>query len=138
MLTKSVEEFASQNNLGVITTFRRGGAAQMSIVSCAPFGEGVAFTTTEDRAKLINLRRNPRCSLLVSQDDWWGFVVLEGEAKVQGADNTPAAELRDALREVYRRIAGEHPDWEEYDRAMVDERRAVVTVVPDHVYGTKA
>ncbi len=138
MLTKSVKEFASENSRGVLTTFRRSGALQMSVVSCAPFGEGVAFTTTEDRAKLINLRRNPRCSLLVSRDDWWGFVVLEGEARVQGADDMPADELRDALREVYRRIAGEHPDWGEYDRAMVDERRAVVTVVPDHVYGTKA
>ena len=110
----------------------------MSIVSCAPYGEGVGFTTTEDRAKLLNLRRNPRCSLLVSQDDWWGYVVLEGEARVQGADNTPPDELRDALREVYRQIAGEHPDWEEYDHAMVEQRRAVVTVVPDNVYGTKA
>lgn len=138
MLAKSVESFLSQNSRGVLTTFRRNGAAQMSVVLCAPFGDGVSFTTPRDRAKLRNLKRNPRCSLLVSQDDWWGYVVLEGSAETRDADNTPPDELRDMLRVVYRRVAGEHSDWDEYDRAMIDDQRTVVTVVPDHVYGTKA
>ena len=51
--------------------------------------------------------------------------------------NTGAAELRQALRDVYRAAAGrDHPDWDEYDEAMVRDRRAAVVVVPDHVYGT--
>jgi PPOX class probable F420-dependent enzyme len=139
MLPDNVREFASQTHRGVLTTFRRNGAAQMSIVSCGSYRNGVAFTTTADRAKLLNLKRNPRCSLLISQEDWWGYVVLEGHAEVLSADNTDAEEFRMALRDAYRAASGtEHPNWEEYDRAMIDDRRSVIIVVPDRIYGTRA
>ncbi len=136
MLSDEVKEFISTNNKAVLSTFRRNGAAQLSIVIVGTYDGGAAFTTTEDRAKLINLRRDTRCSLLVSQDSWWGFVVLEGTAQIMGADNTDAETLRQAFRDVYRSISGEHPDWDEYDRAMRDDRRAIVIVRPEHVYGT--
>ena len=137
MLPESVKKFVSENHRAVLTTFRRNGAAQMSIVTTGAYSDGAAFTTTEDRAKLANLKRDPRCSLLVSHESWWGYVVLEGRARVMAPDNTDAEELRQALRDVYRAASGEeHPDWDEYDRAMVDDRRAAVVVVPEHVYGT--
>ena len=138
MFSESTKTFVGENHHGVLTTFRRSGAAQMSIILCAAYGDGVAFTTPGDRAKLRNLRRDPRCTLIVSQDDWGGYVVFEGLAKILEAGNTDADKLSDALREVYRGISGEHPDWDEYDRVMLEERRAVVIVVPEHVYGTQA
>ncbi len=138
MLSDNVRAFLAQHHRGVLTTFRRNGAAQMSIITCGPYRDGAAFTTTEDRAKLRNLKRDPRCSLMVSQDDWWGFVVLEGRAEILSPGNTDAEELRLALREVYVAAAGrEHPNWEEYDEAVRDDRRAVVIVVPEHVYGLR-
>ncbi|MXY47593.1 MAG: PPOX class F420-dependent oxidoreductase [Chloroflexi bacterium] len=136
MLPDNVRDFIAKNDKAVLSTFRRNGAAQLSIVVVGAYGDGVAFTTTEDRAKLLNLRRDSRCSLLVSQDNWWGFVVLEGTARILAADNTDAGELRQAFRDVYRSISGEHPNWDEYDRAMVEDKRAVVVVVPDRIYGT--
>ena len=137
MLPERVKKFVSENHRAVLTTFRRNGAAQMSIVTTGAYSDGAAFTTTEDRAKLSNLKRDPRCSLLVSHESWWGYVVLEGRARVMSADNTDAEELRLALRDVYRAASGEeHSNWDEYDRAMVDDRRAAVVVVPEHVYGT--
>ena len=139
MLPDKVREFATQTHRGVITTFRRNGAAQMSIISCGPYRDGIAFTVTEDRVKLRNLRRNPRCTLLVSQESWWGFVVLEGRAEILSAGNTDPDELRLALRETYRAASGEeHSNWDEYDQAMRDDRRSVIIVVPDHIYGTAA
>ncbi len=139
MLPDKVRDFATQTHRGVITTFRRNGAAQMSIISCGPYRDGIAFTVTEDRVKLKNLRRNPRCTLLVSQESWWGFVVLEGRAEILSADNTDPEEFKMALRHAYRTASGEdHPNWEEYDQAMRDDRRSVVIVVPDHIYGTAA
>ena len=138
MLSDQVREFLSQTSRGVLTTFRRDGAAQMSVVSCGPYRDGVAFTTTADRAKLINLHRNPKCSLLVSQDDWWGYLVLEGHAEILSPANTGAAELSAILRDVYRTVSRvEHPDWEEYDQAMRDDRRSAVVVIPERVYGTR-
>ncbi|HZA22255.1 MAG TPA: PPOX class F420-dependent oxidoreductase [Dehalococcoidia bacterium] len=138
MLPDSVREFASRTHRGVLTTFRRNGGAQMSIVSCGPYRNGVAFTTTANRAKLLNLKRNPRCSLLISQEEWRPYVVLEGRAEILSADNTRAEEFRMALRDAYRAASGiEHPNWEEYDRAMIEDRRSVVIVVPERIYGTR-
>ena len=138
MISDPVIEFLSQTSRGVLTTFRRDGAAQMSIVSCGPYRDGVAFTTTADRAKLINLHRNPKCSLLVSQEDWWGYVVLEGHAEILSSRNTGVTELAVILRDVYRAVSRvEHPDWEEYDQAMRDQRRSAVVVIPERVYGTR-
>lgn len=138
MLSQNTKQFLSRNHQGVLTTFRRDGGAQMSIITVGPYRTGAAFTTTQHRAKLLNLRRNPRCSLLVSQDDWRSYVVLEGHAQVLSADRTDPAQLTQALRDVYRTASGgmEHPDWDEYDAAMVKDRRSAVVVVPDRVYGT--
>ncbi len=139
MIPEHIKQFASETHRGVLTTFRRNGAAQMSIISCGPLREGIAFTVTEDRVKLKNLRRDPRCSLMVSRESWWGFVVLEGHAQIISADNTGPEELRLALREAYSACSGEdHPNWAEYDQAMRDDRRSVIIVVPDNIYGTAA
>jgi PPOX class probable F420-dependent enzyme len=132
-----LHQFASQQHFAVVATFRRNGAAQLSIVLCGPFRYGIAFTTTRDRAKYANLKRDPRCSLLLSHRDWRLYVVLEGRASILSSENTPPDELRQAFREVYRAAAGrEHPDWEEYDRAMVADRRVIVVVEPERTYGT--
>lgn len=136
MLSENVREFVAEHHKAVLSTFRKNGMAQLSVVVAGPFEDGAAFTTTADRAKLPNLKRDARCSLLVSQDSWWGFLVLEGKARILSEDNTEPERLKLALRDVYRSIAGEHSDWPDYDQAMKDERRSVVVVVPDHVYGT--
>ena len=137
MLTDEVRAFLAENNRGVLATFRRNGLPQMSIVTCGPFRDGAAFTTTEERAKLVNLRRDSRCALMVSHESWWGYLVLEGRAELLSPKVTDDDELRLALRDVYRAAgAREHPDWDEYDRDMRDQRRSVVIVVPERVYGT--
>ena len=137
MLPANVVEFAQSTHRGVLSTFRRDGSVQMSIISCGPFREGIAFTVTEDRVKLKNLRRDPRCTLLVSRESWWGFVVLQGRAEIMSSDNTEREEFRMALRDAYRAASGsDHPNWEEYDQAMRDDRRSIIVVVPDHIYGT--
>ena len=127
--------FLEINHRGVVVTFRRSGAAQLSIVSCGPYQGGVAFTTTADRAKLANLRRNPRSSILISKPDWSGYVVVEGNADIRGPDGTDPEELRLTLREVYQTCAGrEHPDWDDYDSAMAEQRRSAIIVRPHHIY----
>ena len=136
MLTETWREFVAENRRGVLTTFRRDGAAQLSIITVGPYREGAAFTTTEERAKLHNLRRNPRCSLLVAREDWSAYIVLQGAAQVFSAGNTDGEELRLLLQEVFRTAAGrEHPNWAEYDRAMAEQRRSAIVVVPEHIYG---
>ena len=84
-----------------------------------------------------NLKRDPRCSLLVSREDWWGYLVLEGRARIVSSENTDPEEWRLVLRDTQRAYAGrEHPDWEQFDQTMVRERRVSVIIVPEHIYGT--
>ncbi len=136
MLDDNQMRFVADNRRGVLTTFRRDGSAQMSLVTCGPYQDGVAFTTTAERAKLRNLSRNPRCTLLVARENWSAYIVLQGVARVLSPSNTGADQLRLALRDVYRTAAAtEHPDWAEYDRAMQEQRRAAIIVVPEQIYG---
>ena len=100
MTFEEILPFLEANHRGVVTTFRRNGAAQLSIVTCGPYKGGVAFTTTGDRAKLANLRRDSRSTILVSKPDWSGYAVVQGRADVLWSDRTDPEELRIALRQV--------------------------------------
>ncbi|CAJ1580588.1 PPOX class F420-dependent oxidoreductase [[Mycobacterium] wendilense] len=125
------------NSLGVLATIKRDGRPQLSNVSYYfdPRAVAIQVSITEPRAKTRNLRRDPRASLLVGSDDGWAYAVAEGDAVL----TPPAAEPNDAtvegLIELYRNIAGEHPDWDDYRRAMVTDRRVLLTLPISHVYG---
>jgi len=135
MQLDKIEEIVALNHEAVFTTFRRSGATQMSIVTVGVLLNGVAFTISPGSAKLANLRHNPRCSLLVSRRDWGDYAVLEGLAQILSPDATPIEELRLTLREVYRAASSkEHPDWEEFDQAVQEDRRSAIIVVPEHIY----
>lgn len=124
---------------GVLVTIKRDGRPQMSNIAFALGDDDVVeISVTDDRAKTANLRRDPRSSLYVGQDDFWGYVVLEGDAEltpVAAAIDDPTVE---ALVDLYRRLQGEHPDWDEYRSAMVTDRRLIVRLRPTHAYGMAA
>ena len=133
-----VLSFLKAHHEGVVTTYRRSGAPQMSIVRCGPFRDTITLVARGGTAKLANLSRDPRCGVLAVRQDWRGYAVVTGTATVHDWDNTDAEELRGMLREAYTACGGgQHPDWEEYDRVMREEGRAVVMVQPEHVYGTR-
>ena len=134
---RDVESFLSTNHRGVVMTRQADGAAHSSIVVCGAYEGNAAFVAVHGRsAKVRNLRRDPACTVLAVTDDWRAFVTVEGEATLYEASNTDAEELRVLLRKVYRACGDkDHPDWEEYDQAMVDQRAVVVLVRPERVYG---
>ncbi len=127
----------SNNSLGVLATIKQDGRPQLSNVSYHfdPRNLAIQASITEPRAKTRNLRRDPRASLHVTCDDGWSYAVAEGNAIL----TPPAASAHDdtveALIALYRNIAGEHPDWDDYRRAMVDDRRVVMTLPISHLYG---
>ncbi len=134
---EEVRPFMEANQPGVITTIRRNGAGQVSIVVCGAYqGNAALVSVRGNSAKVRNLRRNPNCTVLSVTPDWRRFAVVEGQATLYDAGNTDAEELRVLLREVFRACGDkEHPDWEEYDRAMVQQEAVVVLVKPERVYG---
>ncbi len=93
------------------------------------------MSLTDDRAKTRNLRRDPRVSLHVVADDFWSYVVLEGEASLTPVAQDPHDATVDALVAYYRGSVGEHPDWDDYRRAMVADRRLLLEVRPTYAYG---
>ena len=130
-----VQQFMEANHRGVIATFRKNGAAQASIVASGWFQDAAVFVALGKSVKLTNLRRDPRGTMLRVKPDWSEYTVVEGRAEIRGPDNMDQEELRILLRDAYKACGGDHPDWDEYDRVMKEDRRAVVTVKPDHAYG---
>ena len=126
---------ASKSNNGVAITLRRDGRPQPSNVTYLVDGDVIRFSSTESRAKVKNLRRDPRLTMYVGTPDFGAYVVVDGRADVSGPAAAPDDAATEALVDLYRRIAGEHPDWAEYRAAMVTERRVIVTLHPAHAYG---
>ena len=121
---------------GVLVTLKSDGRPQLSnIVYHLGDGGIIRVSITDTRAKTRNLRRDPRASLHVASADFWSYVVIEAQAEL----TPPAAAPDDAtvgeLVEYYRAIAGEHPDWDDYRRAMVAERRLMLRLHPERAYG---
>ncbi len=127
----------SGNSLGVLATIKGDGRPQLSNVSYHfdPREVVVRVSITEPRAKTRNLRRDPRASILVDSDDGWSYAVVEGIAELTPPAASPGDDTVEALIALYRNIAGEHPDWDEYRQAMVTDRRVLLTLPISHVYG---
>ncbi|MHA3019927.1 PPOX class F420-dependent oxidoreductase [Mycobacterium sp. BMJ-28] len=125
------------NSLGVLATIKSDGRPQLSNVSYYfdPREVVIQVSITEPRAKTRNLRRDPRASLHVSSDDGWAYAVAEGDALLTPPAADPHDDTVEALIALYRNIAGEHPDWDDYRRAMVDDRRVLLTIPISHLYG---
>lgn len=129
--------FLAGRHLGVLATLKRDGRPQLSTIGFGydPGSRCVSASVTDGRAKTANLRRDPRASLHAASDDGWAYVVAEGTAELTPVAADPADETVDALVAVYRAISGEHPDWAQFRQAMVDERRLVLRLHVERVYG---
>jgi PPOX class probable F420-dependent enzyme len=125
------------HNQGVLVTLRRDGRAQLSnIVYGIDDDSKVSISVTEDRAKTKNLRRNARAELYVPAESFWQYVVLDGTAELSSTAQSPHDATVDELVALYRRVRGEeHPDWDEFRAAMVNERRLVIRFTPTSAYG---
>ncbi|WP_299534543.1 PPOX class F420-dependent oxidoreductase [uncultured Streptomyces sp.] len=122
---------------GVLVTLKKDGRPQLSNVNHAydPVARTVRVSVTEDRAKTRNLRRDPRASYHVTSADRWAYTVVEGTAELTAPAADPHDATVEALVALYRDVRGEHPDWDDYRRAMVRDRRVVLALHIEHVYG---
>jgi uncharacterized protein len=123
-------EYIGNNSHGVLATIKRDGRPQLSNISYTLDDDGlIKISVTEDRAKTKNARRDPRVSMTVIGDNWYQYIVVEGTAGFIDDDPLPA------LRHVFERVAGKpHPDWDEFDQAMLSEQRIVMTISIDRLY----
>ena len=122
---------------GSLITLKRDGRPQASVVIHVwdPARRAVLISVTDDRAKTRNLRRDPRASYQVVTPDLTAWAVGEGFAELTPPAADPHDDTVEALVGLYRRLVGEHPDWPEYRAAMVADRRVVLTLPFERVYG---
>lgn len=127
----------AESRLGVLATIKADGRPQLSPVM--PFYDrsaGVIHVSMRaGLAKTANLRRDPRATLEVTRADGRAWATAEGTATLTGPGTDASGPEVEALVAYYRRAAGEHPDWEEYRAAMVADRRVLMTMTVDNVYG---
>jgi PPOX class probable F420-dependent enzyme len=120
-------EFIRPRHHMVLTTFRSDGSLQSSPVTGGIDDDGrIVISSYPQRAKSVNLRRMPRASITVLSDEFNGaYVQVDGDAEV--IDPPDAVE---PLVDYFRSISGEHPDWDEYRQAMVDQGKCLIRVTP--------
>lgn len=127
---------AAGQRLGVLVTLRRNGRPQTSNVVYAVRDQQVLVSLTDSRAKTRDLQRDPRATLHASTPDMSAWAALEGTAELSPVTTTPGDATGRALATPYTIIAGdEHPNWDEFYAAMVDERRLLLTLSITHGYG---
>lgn len=125
------------NKRGILATIKRDGRPQLSNVAYDWDAEArlIRISVTDSRAKTHNLRRDPRATFEVTTDGLAAYAVVDGDATLSAVTTDPHDTAADELVDLYRSVAGEHPDWEEYRAAMVAERRLVARISVGHVYG---
>lgn len=127
--------FATDRTKASLITLRQDGRPQSSNVLYIIDGSTVSMSLTGDRAKTRNLRRDPRACLHINDESFWQYVVLDGTVSL-----SPVAEAVDdptveELVVYYRRLSGEHNDWDDYRAAMVREHRVVARLEVSSAYG---
>jgi PPOX class probable F420-dependent enzyme len=125
MDTGKAAEFLRAHHRAVLATSRSDGHPQMSPVTCAVDDAGrVLISTRETAMKTKNLRRRPQAALCVLNDNFFGeWVQVEGDVEL-----ISLPDAMDLLVDYYRRVSGEHPDWDDYRAAMVRDKRVIVRI----------
>ena len=128
-------QLAAEQRRGVLVTLKRDGRPQLSNINYGVTDGVIRVSITDGRAKTANVRRDPRVSLYVGRSDGWAYLVLEGEAELSEVARTHDDDVVEELIDLYQSVQGEHPDWDDYRRAMVDDQRMVLRLRPTRAYG---
>ncbi|WP_333771628.1 PPOX class F420-dependent oxidoreductase [Streptomyces sp. IBSBF 2435] len=138
--TDALLDLLREQRTGVLVTLKRDGRPQLSNAAFTydDATRTIRISATDDRAKTRNLRRDPRASFYVGTPDMRTYLVAEGDAELTPVAAQPQDATVEQLIDVYRAIAGEHPDWDEYRAAMVADRRLVISLRAGRAYGAGA
>lgn len=128
-------DWAAERKLAVLITIRSDGRPQSSDIVYYVDTGVFHISMTAGRAKTVNLRRDPRAVLHISDEKAWSYVSLDGTVELSPPTTTPGDATSDALVDYYEQLAGQHPDWAEYRQAMIDEGRLMARLTPTSAAG---
>ncbi|KQU69006.1 PPOX class F420-dependent oxidoreductase [Phycicoccus sp. Root101] len=120
-------DFVRPRHQMVVITTRSDGRPQASPVTGGVDQEGrIVISSYPERAKTNNARKRPELSVMVLSDDFGGaWVQVDGDCEV-----IDAPESVEPLVDYFRCISGEHPDWDEYRQAMLDQGKSILRLTP--------
>ena len=130
-------DLIATTKLGILATIRADGVPQLSPVThhYDRKAKVILVSVTEGRAKTRNLRRDARAALEVTSKDGRSWATADGHVDLIGPGTDPDGPEVEALVDYYRSAAGEHPDWQEYRTVMVADRRVLLRLHVDRIYG---
>ncbi|MEV8374817.1 PPOX class F420-dependent oxidoreductase [Kribbella sp. NPDC056861] len=131
-LSEGARKLVDGANPGVLATLNADGSPQTSVVWVGREGDDVVISTAAGRRKDVNLRRDPRASLLViAKDDADEYVEIRGTAVVT---EDPDRALAVRLAEHY---VGEGAG-QEYLDLPAEVVRTVIRITPQRLTGPAA
>jgi PPOX class probable F420-dependent enzyme len=122
---EKARDFIRENHRGILATRRKEGGLQMSPIAVGIDKDGRAVISSREPAyKVRNLQRDPRASVCVFTDNFFGeWIQIDGTAEILSLP-----EALEPLVDYYRTSWGEHPDWEDYRQAMVRDKRLLIRI----------
>jgi PPOX class probable F420-dependent enzyme len=122
---------------GVLAPLKRDGRPQLINVNhhYAPAERVIRFSISDGDAKTHNLRRDPRASYHVTNQDRSAYTVAEGAAALTAAATGPHDPVVDEHISLYRAMDGEHPDWDKFRQFVVSNRQLVLSLTVERLYG---
>lgn len=129
MTSEDALKFVADNHRAVLMTRRSSGGIQSSPITVGVENDKLVISSRETAYKVQNMRRDPRASLCVFTDNFFGpWIQVDGTVEI-----VSLPDAMEHLVDYYRNISGEHPDWDDYRRAMQDQRRVLVVLSIERV-----
>ena len=128
--------FLRENHMAVVTTVSVSGRTQSTVVSAGPVDGRIAFVSRENTAKVRNATRGSRCTVTCIRLEDHRYITVEGPTMVHSFSNTAEKEVLDLMALVYEAAGRPTSAWDDFELAMKREQRSVITVTPEHVYGS--
>ena len=127
-------QFVASHHRAVMVTRKKDGGLQTSPITVGVDGEGkVVISSRQTAYKVRNLKHDPSVTLCVLDDNFFGrWIQIDGTAEL-----VPLPEAMEGLVDYYRRISGEHPDWDDYRAAMERDKRLLIRVSIERVGPTR-
>ena len=134
MTPEEARAFVAGNHRAVMVTRKSDGGVQTSPLTVGVDDEKIVISSRETAYKVRNLRSDPSVTLCVFSDGFYGgpWIQVDGNAEI-----VSLPEAMEGLVDYYRRISGEHPDWDDYRSAMEKDKRVLIRVSIDKVGPTK-
>ena len=122
--TPEQEQIASEENLAVMATARKDGSAQLTPINYAYVKGKFLISTTKDRVKYHNVKRNPKVSLCIIRKDWRPYVTVYGSARIEEGD------VATGTAEIFKRMS-DRPVPDNFAEVLKEQRRVLIILTPE-------